>query len=579
MVARTRCPHCDTRLRLKNHVLARSSIRCPKCGEDVAVADLELGDHAPRPIPLAHFEEPEPEYAPRPRTRRRREAFGFGGGLVAAIGFICAGMAFITGILAVLNIISLLTFVIYARELLVVSALLTIGGLSALSFWSGLALLCLNFSRVESVRIMAHRMWAGGLGVGFLSLLMLMAVMGFSPDFNPVRERLRWMPKKERSTPKTEPAEPDRVPRFTITQAQFRRVSERLPDGTPMRGPPDTHFRVDYRFEGTEVSRPSRFRLVFRSNRQYGKFEDFEIGRQGTIQCRMPFSVLSPPFTCWLEWTESGDRIGIADDSWTRVSDEVTMNPVDVMPADVPFVKLPRQGDDEIAALEREIARTHKTVDPAPGDNPNAKPRRPRETEMDTADLVAQLQSVDSHERDKALDALQKRKPDEHRAQVETAVCELFDRDDRSQRDRIVRVLAIWGTEQSVPTLIAHLGDGIDVNREVIALLGRLGDRRAAGPLAALLPEFFGSKEAKAALINLGPACEEEVAAYLKHPEPRANYAALEILQKVGTQKSVAPLRALLKRPRLERRDRALIEEAIGMIERRAKDEAAVDKP
>jgi HEAT repeat protein len=85
-----------------------------------------------------------------------------------------------------------------------------------------------------------------------------------------------------------------------------------------------------------------------------------------------------------------------------------------------------------------------------------------------------------------------------------------------------------------------------DSVKPLITALATVKEERVADFLATGLDDFWYAKEAKAALIAMGPAAEKSVAKYLKHQKPEVRFTCCEILAVIGTKKSVSALRPLV---------------------------------
>ncbi|MGC8640120.1 MAG: HEAT repeat domain-containing protein, partial [Isosphaeraceae bacterium] len=78
--------------------------------------------------------------------------------------------------------------------------------------------------------------------------------------------------------------------------------------------------------------------------------------------------------------------------------------------------------------------------------------------------------------------------------------------------------MARWRTEETVPALIKKLDDSRHgVRWKAAEILGKIGDARAAGPLAEHLKQ--DSIATDEALRKLGPAAEPALIALLQNPD------------------------------------------------------------
>lgn len=129
-----------------------------------------------------------------------------------------------------------------------------------------------------------------------------------------------------------------------------------------------------------------------------------------------------------------------------------------------------------------------------------------------------------------------------------------------------MRALAIWATPTEAKVIPDFLAND-NLTKAAIYALGKLKVAEQAKAIAIYLESGGGrDHEAHEALIEIGPASEDAVLAYLEK-KGRPRMAAIEILAKVGGKKSVEPLRKLT-----EDRDRGVASAAkiaISRIENR----------
>lgn len=111
-----------------------------------------------------------------------------------------------------------------------------------------------------------------------------------------------------------------------------------------------------------------------------------------------------------------------------------------------------------------------------------------------------------------------------------------------------IKVVADFGTIEQVPELLRLVKTGdSSASYSAIRGLGRLKDPRAIEPLVECIAA--GESEAysaASALENLGPAAEAPVLHLLQEKHVATKRAACGILKKVGTQKSLEPLKELM---------------------------------
>lgn len=98
--------------------------------------------------------------------------------------------------------------------------------------------------------------------------------------------------------------------------------------------------------------------------------------------------------------------------------------------------------------------------------------------------------------------------------------------------------------DPAVAALVKSLDDpSVFVRRKALTELGKLRDGRAAEPVAKRLVEMSDRSSASATLLAIGPSAEDAVQKYLQHQDEFVRWEAATILEKIGTQKSLAPLR------------------------------------
>jgi hypothetical protein len=190
-------------------------------------------------------------------------------------------------------------------------------------------------------------------------------------------------------------------------------------------------------------------------------------------------------------------------------------------------------------------------------------PRPPEENKLkpeDIAKLGEQLTSDDQFTRQNAARTLESRGSKSATPELLASMSKLAtDRDD-VVRHAALTILAAQGTKEDVPLLLKALKEPIepDLRITIAKGLGRLQDPRAAEPLADLLATgqtepFFSSgvreNQVTDALIQLGPAAEPAVLALLKEKNIETRCQACAALKRIGTRKSLAPLKELTTYP------------------------------
>jgi HEAT repeat protein len=169
---------------------------------------------------------------------------------------------------------------------------------------------------------------------------------------------------------------------------------------------------------------------------------------------------------------------------------------------------------------------------PGPAAGPPADP---------VADALRKLRSPNWWEQREGARALARAEPDDRRDQVVTQLLSVVDGSDTFLASDALKALQVWNTPEVVPGLIPKLRDG-RIRDQVIQILARLRDPRAAGPLAArLVDDTFG--RAVQALIAIGPPAETAVIEQLRSPDPGARRRACEVLKEIGGMDALIVMR------------------------------------
>jgi len=171
---------------------------------------------------------------------------------------------------------------------------------------------------------------------------------------------------------------------------------------------------------------------------------------------------------------------------------------------------------------------------------------RVRPVEREVAELLTRLTSGGDEERERAALALG------DRAEAIPWLVERLLRGDVDGRWWAARALAESGGAEAVEALIFALADTDPDVRACAALaLGWLGAGTAAGDLAGCLADesTFVADIAADALSMIGEPAIEALVARLRDEVPRGRLLAARALGRIGSQKAVAPLLALLEDP------------------------------
>ena len=131
---------------------------------------------------------------------------------------------------------------------------------------------------------------------------------------------------------------------------------------------------------------------------------------------------------------------------------------------------------------------------------------------------------------------------------IESALSLLSD-EDSAVREIIGQVVADHGTSQDVPALLKML-KGNDARWAAIRGLGRLKDQRAIEPLVMLIARGEpDSSTAGEALAQIGAIAEDAVLPLLQEKNVETRRIGCRVLSKIGTSKSLNPLRELMLDP------------------------------
>jgi HEAT repeat protein len=164
---------------------------------------------------------------------------------------------------------------------------------------------------------------------------------------------------------------------------------------------------------------------------------------------------------------------------------------------------------------------------------------------------LAGIKSKNEDTRHSALEQLIAMKPNASRAQVVRALeGPLRGSDDRAKA-LAVKALVRWNGKASIPTLLKLLdtGDYRDAypRSEAIEQLSQLKEPVAIEPIARRMTDVSNRWAAARALPAFGPAAERATLKVLSNKEDDTRIAAYQVLEKIGTKASVAPLEAATK--------------------------------
>jgi hypothetical protein len=106
-----------------------------------------------------------------------------------------------------------------------------------------------------------------------------------------------------------------------------------------------------------------------------------------------------------------------------------------------------------------------------------------------------------------------------------------------------LKALARWATKENVPSLSQALQKATrstpQSRQQVMEILARIKDPRAAEAIASRLPDFFDRQHAAAALRSMGSAAQDAVAPYRFHKDKQVREEAANLLKAYGTKDDV----------------------------------------
>jgi hypothetical protein len=197
-----------------------------------------------------------------------------------------------------------------------------------------------------------------------------------------------------------------------------------------------------------------------------------------------------------------------------------------------------------------------------------AGPVASRNKAVDDAGVDAALAKLKQADRSKVIEGAKtfalSPPIEKRRAEVSKALQKLLSEQDFFVRTEALKALRQWVTAENVPTLIALLDDQEHfVQTGAIEVLGAIKDERGAAAVAGQLPDFGVQRQARLALVTIGPVAEKYVLPLLKHKDWGVRREVCQILAEIGTSKSIEPLKEATK-------DRELIVQQIAQDALRA---------
>ncbi|MBN1908283.1 MAG: HEAT repeat domain-containing protein [Pirellulales bacterium] len=181
------------------------------------------------------------------------------------------------------------------------------------------------------------------------------------------------------------------------------------------------------------------------------------------------------------------------------------------------------------------------------------RPARPRELDANGPDyyeeLADRLLSDNMAQQRQAISTLLAVQPDkiespETHKKIARAFRTLAQDSRSSTRRDGIRGLVVWGGEFSTPILLEMFKSSSSVDRKPIyEAFGQLKDPAAVPTVAAQLADRRERLDAAKCLAQIGPAAEDAVLQMAPSSDPLVCVTAIELLGRLGTQKSLPTLR------------------------------------
>lgn len=161
-------------------------------------------------------------------------------------------------------------------------------------------------------------------------------------------------------------------------------------------------------------------------------------------------------------------------------------------------------------------------------------------------DALMDLKSSNWGRRQGAVHTLANARPADRHGEVVSALTPALKDSEWSVREGAARALGVWGSTNVTPLLIPCLDDPqMSVRWAAMNSLGALKDSRAAVPLARRVQDETDSMIAARAIQALGSPAEDAVLPLLKDKNEQVRREACQILQEIGTRKSIDALTPL----------------------------------
>jgi hypothetical protein len=185
------------------------------------------------------------------------------------------------------------------------------------------------------------------------------------------------------------------------------------------------------------------------------------------------------------------------------------------------------------------VKKARETVESDP--QPIHKPKVVVEEQKPDVDpfigALADIQSEDEERIREGTAVIAKLEVDElRRGEVNELLVPLLASENNFIRRNVVLGLRVWANDSTVPALVKQLAIEIPAQRKtVIDLLGFLKPKQAIGPLADRLGNAFDRSHVIKALIEIGPAVEEEMLVQIESESAEVRLAVCQVLHRVGT--------------------------------------------
>lgn len=213
--------------------------------------------------------------------------------------------------------------------------------------------------------------------------------------------------------------------------------------------------------------------------------------------------------------------------------------------ARIPFtVFIHRITDAEVARQKEDQAKAAREAR-ARADEEARKRKEPFSKE-ERAAILGKLASPESRIVREALRELNKREPEKADPAISARLAILLSGSDRFLAMEAARAMEHHGAEAESGALVKAMETtDIFVANACLKALGRLRNKKAAGPVASKLSNLSLRHAAAEALKAMGPMAEEAVAAHLKSDDWNLRMTACEILAVIATEKSSKSLKKL----------------------------------